>query len=164
MNAAKGFVTAFFTLSAFIATSADYLYAAEPHAHGQDAVGLAALKLDNSKKWATDAPLRRGMAEIRSAVAQTPAAVHAGTAKPEAYAALGQKVDQEVARIVAECKLAPAADAQLHLVIAEIMAGSDLMKEPQAGQSPREGVLRIAAALNAYGRHFDHPGWKPLAD
>lgn len=160
MRTARNFVSACFTLLALLAMSADSLYAAEAHAHGEDAAGLAALKLDDGKKWATDAALRRGMTAIRRTLARAP--VHAGDAKPEAYAALAQKVDRELARIVAECKLAPAADAQLHLLIGEIMRGSDLLKQPQAGRHPREGVLTIAAALKAYGEHFDQPGWKPL--
>jgi len=66
--------------------------------------------------------------------------------KPEA---LAKKVESEVAGIVQNCKLEPEADAQLHIVIADLMAGAD-------------DAERVAKALNAYGEHFDHAGWKRL--
>ena len=123
----------------------------------------AALQLDNGKPWATDAPLRRGMAEIRKAVTTAPAAAHAGKAKPDAYHALGTRVEKEVARIVAECKLEPRADAQLHLVVADLLAGADTLKAAKHGEGGREGLLQVAGALDAYGKHFKHPGWKPIS-
>jgi hypothetical protein len=122
--------------------------AGEAHEHGQGhGAGEAKLVLDHGKKWQTDAPLRRGMENIR--------AVLATRQKPEALAEL---VNAEVAYIVQNCKLPADADAQLHLLIAELLAGADEMKGARAG----EGVERVVKALNEYGRYFDHPGWRKL--
>ncbi len=55
--------------------------AADTHAHGHGAAP-AKLQLDHGKKWATDAPLRRGMEAIREAVHGAPAPLHKATAKP----------------------------------------------------------------------------------
>lgn len=118
--------------------------AGEPHEHGHGA-GEAKLVLDHGRKWQTDAPLRKGMENIR--------AVLATRQKPEALAEL---VNAEVAYIVQNCKLPEDADAQLHLLIAEILAGADAMK----GEHPREGAERVARALDQYGTFFDHPGWR----
>lgn len=118
--------------------------AGEPHEHGHGA-GEAKLVLDRGRKWQTDAPLRKGMENIR--------AVLATRQKPEALAEL---VNAEVAYIVQNCKLPEDADAQLHLLIAEILAGADAMK----GEHPREGAERVARALDQYGVFFDHPGWR----
>lgn len=117
-----------------------------PHEHG-DATGEARLVLDHGKKWQTDAPLRKGMENIR--------AVLAARQKPEALAEL---INAEVAYIVQNCKLPEDADAQLHLVIAELLAGADAMK----AEHRREGVERVARALNQYGEFFNHPGWRKL--
>jgi len=133
--------------------------AADPHAHGHEA-GTAKLQLDHGRKWATDAPLRRAMGAIRESVHGAPAPMHKGTAKPEAYAELGKRVEAEVGRIVAECKLPPAADEQLHIVVAELIAGADAMKAAKSGAEGRKGLLQVAATLTTYGKHFDHPGWK----
>ena len=137
--------------------------AAAQHSHDAATGSVAQLKLDNGKRWATDAPLRRGMGEIRRLVAAAPAAVHSGKAQPADYRKVAAGVEKETARIVAECKLEPRADAQLHLVVADLLAGAEAMKAAPDGKAGRAGLLRVAAALNAYGRHFDHPGWKPLA-
>lgn len=136
--------------------------AAESHAHAPGAAASSELRLDDGRKWATDLPLRRGMAEIRQVVTGAPAMAHAGTAYPTVYAALGKRVEAPVGRIVAECKLEPKADAMLHLVIADLVAGADAMKAAKSGPEGRGGLLKVAAALDAYGKYFDDPEYKPL--
>ncbi|MEW6098304.1 MAG: hypothetical protein AB1666_03865 [Pseudomonadota bacterium] len=62
---------------------------------------------------------------------------------------------------MSNCKLPPEADAALHGILAQIAQGTDAM----AGKSktkPRDGALKVVAALDEYGRTFDHPGWKKL--
>lgn len=147
-------------LSAILATHA--LYAAQPHPHEHGAAAGTQLQLDNGKKWNTDAPLRRGMGAIRTLVDKVPHALHAGTGKPEAYAALGAKIEAETAKIIAECKLEPKADAMLHLVVADLLAGAETLKQPQPGESQRDGLLKVAKALDDYGKFFQHPGWEAL--
>ena len=127
------------------------------HDHGTEP---ARLQLDHGKKWKTDEALRRGMASIREAVHAAPATLHKGTAKPEAYAELGNRVEADIGRIVKECKLPPDADAQLHIVVAEAIAGADAMKSARNGKAGRAGLLKVDGALKSYGRYFDHPGWK----
>lgn len=131
--------------------------AGESHEHGHGA-GEAKLVLDHGKKWQTDAPLRKGMSSIRAALAKDVKAIHADKATPKQYEALADKVTGEVAYIVQNCKLPEDADAQLHLVIAELLAGAEAMK----GEHRREGVEQVARALNQYGQFFNHPGWKKL--
>jgi len=133
--------------------------AADPHHHGHEA-SANALKLNNGKKWGTDEALRRGMTAVRLAVHGAPAPLHKGTAKPEAYAAVGNRIEAEVGRIVKECKLPPDADAQLHLVIADVIAGADALKGAKDGKAGRAGLIKVDGALKAYATHFDHPGWK----
>ena len=50
-------------------------FAAEPHAHGNRAAEVH-LRLDNGKKWQTDDVLRRGMSEIRAAIAELLTPIH----------------------------------------------------------------------------------------
>jgi hypothetical protein len=133
-------------LAAALAFAGPAAAAGESHEHGHGA-GEAKLVLDHGKKWQTDAPLRKGMENIR--------AVLATRQKPEALAEL---VNAEVAYIVQNCKLPEDADAQLHLLIAELLAGTDAMK----GEHPREGTERVAKALDQYGEFFEHPGWRKL--
>jgi hypothetical protein len=135
--------------------------AGETHSHDH-AADEAKLVLNNGKKWQTDAPLRQGMSNIRSAVAKDVKAIHTGKVTPKQYEALAQKVTTEVAGIVQNCKLEPEADAQLHIVIADLMAGVEAMEGKTQGETRQAGAERVAKALNAYGEHFDHVGWKRL--
>ena len=61
--------------------------------------------------------------------------------------------------MLANCKLRPEVDEQFHMVLEQVLEG---ITEMQSGQSPDLGVVRIVSALNAYGDHFQHPGWKRL--
>lgn len=131
---------------------------ADDHKHGHS-TGPLKLQLDHGKKWATDAPLRQGMGAIREAIHGAPAALHRATAKPEAYAEVGNRVEAEVGRIVKDCKLPPDADAQLHLLVAEMIAGADAMKGAKDAKAGRAGLVKVNGALTAYAKHFDHPGW-----
>lgn len=133
-----------------LAFAAPLAYGQAGHDHGH-AAGEAKLVLNQGKKWPTDAPLRQGMESIRAAL---------GSGMK--YGALATKVNTEVAGIVQNCKLEPAADAQLHLVIADILAGVEAMEGKVKGETRREGAEKIARALQAYGEHFDHAGWKHL--
>lgn len=135
---------------------------AAAHSHAEADVP-AKLALNKGRKWTTDAPLRTGMARIRDLAAGGVERAHAGTLDAKAAAALGGQVEQEVAGIVANCKLEPQADAMLHLVIADIGTATDVLAGKAAGKTPEQGLLHLAAAVNAYGKHFDHPGLKPVS-
>jgi hypothetical protein len=130
--------------------------AAGPHSHG--AGTLHALNLDHGRQWPTDEPLRAGMGRIRSLVEPALGAAKAGALPAARYGELASRIEAEVGTIVADCKLEPQADAMLHLVIAEVVEGADAM----AGNDPAQGLVRVATALNEYGRYFDHPGFEPI--
>jgi hypothetical protein len=98
---------------------------------------------------------------VRDALAAEHAAIHAGKASPAQYQALAAKIDEQIAYIVANCKLKPEADAQLHLIITDLIAGSDAMKSGDKTQG-REGAVTAIGALQKYPKYFDHPGWKGI--
>jgi len=151
-------------LTAFAVTialaAAGNTFAADPHQHA--AGEPTKLMLDHGRKRPTDEPLRKGMTEIRGALDAKHEATRKGTMKPADYEALGKAVETQVATIVAQCKLEPAADANLHLIVAELLAGADAMKG-KSKATPAAGAAQAIGAVNEYGRYFNHPGWKPLA-
>lgn len=150
--------TAFAALALAVATPV--LAAGEAHDHA--AGGGAALELNQGEKWQTDEPLRKGMSNMRAALAQDLEAIHADKASDAQYEALATKLTGEVAYVVQNCKLDPKADAELHKVIAELLGGAEAMQGKQAGVARRDGAVRAVQALNAYGSFFDHPGWRNL--
>jgi hypothetical protein len=133
--------------------------AAESHHHGHGAHAEAPekLTLNNGRKWNTDAPLREGMEKIRNALEQVHGHGHHGEASPAKYVELGKKMESQIASIVMNCKLEPAADANLHVIIGELNAAADAFK----GASPadaEEAMRRATRAVGDYDRYFDHPG------
>lgn len=135
---------------------------AQTAAHSHDAAAPHKLNLNQGRKWATDEPLRAGMGRIRSLVEPQLGAAHAGKLTTAQYRELATQVETEVGGIVANCKLEPKADAMLHLVIADIGAGTDTMAGKDAKARPALGLVKVAQAVNQYGSHFDHPGFKPI--
>ena len=131
---------------------------AQDHDHSHETAGPAQLTLNNGQKWAADNNLRQGMTRIRDALTAELPAIEAGKATAEQYRALAQKTNDQIAFMFQNCKLDREADAMLHLILADIIAGADAMKG-QGGSEAREGAEKIAHALDNYGAYFDHPGW-----
>ena len=113
------------------------------HSHEHDSVAAAVtqLKLDGEQKWPTDASLRAGMSAIHAAFEADHPAIHAGTEIDAQYEALADRVESQVNTVVANCKLPPAADANLHYVIADLLQGA-----------PNRGVVLASAEGLAGGR------------
>jgi hypothetical protein len=130
--------------------------------HDHSAATPHKLALNQGRKWTTDAPLRAGMERIRGLVEPQLGAAHTGRLTPAQYRELALQVETEVGGIVANCKLEPKADAMLHLVIADIGAGTDSMAGKDAKVRPALGLVKVAQAVNQYGSHFDAPGFKPI--
>ena len=130
-------------------------------AQHQHEAGAHTLKLDDGKRWQTDAPLRHGMTAIRDAVSADHPAIHANKQTAGQYKALAGKIDGQIAYIVQNCRLAPEADAQLHVILTDLIDGSDLMKGTDKAKH-REGAVMIVGALEKYPQYFDHPGWRPI--
>lgn len=128
-------------------------------AHQHDTAGHPGLTLDNGRKWATDLPLRRNMDAIRTLMATRLPGIRGGTLPASDYEALGRTVEGHVADIVGNCKLTPEADAVLHVIVAQLLAGADQMK---AGNDAAAGADKVVSAANDYGEYFEHPGWTRL--
>jgi hypothetical protein len=131
------------------------------HGHGHGAAP-AKLELNNGRKWETDAPLRRGMENIRHAMDAALHDIHENKLSAARYGELAKKVNGEVDGIVASCKLEPKADAQLHLVIADVLAGIEAMEGKAKKVKRQAGAVKVVGALEKYASYFEHPGWQPL--
>lgn len=134
--------------------------AADAHDHGKP--GPHKLTLNAGKKWGTDEALRKAMGAIQAAASQTLPAAHAGKASAADYGAFGKEVTAQVTYMVENCKLDPQADAQLHLIVADLMAGVEAAEGKHGEKKRASGVVKVAQAANAYGKHFDHAGWQAI--
>lgn len=128
----------------------------DSHVHASDAY---APKLDNGRKWASDEALRSSMSRIGSAVDAKLPAVHSGKMSTTQYDALGREIDAQVANIVQNCKLDPAADEVLHAILATMMEGNETLQGKKAKAERSAGVVQVVKALEQYSEHFEHAGF-----
>lgn len=139
-----------FAGSGLAATGAD-------HDHGE---AHHQLQLNAGQKWATDAPLRKAMGKMNEALRRSLPAIHKNTLDDAGYSKLSEQVNANVAYMVENCSLPPAADAQLHVIIASMLTSAESM----AGNSEtrRAGAVKLLDALDNYGTYFADPGFKPI--
>lgn len=133
------------------------------HDHKQEQ-GAAAptLQLNAGKKWETDAALRQSMSSIRQAIVAALDSIHNNRLSAKGYAALARTVEKQVGNIVANCKLAPQADEQLHLIVADLLEGAGQMDGKAKVGKRQDGAVRVIGALEKYGSYFDDPGFKSI--
>ncbi len=135
-------------------------HAASDHAHGHAHADAARmLVLDDGEKWASDQALRDSMTKIRASIEANLPAIHA--AKQAApYEALGREIETQIANIVQNCKLEPAADEVLHAILAEMIQGNDALQGKDPHVERIDGVKRVMHSLELYAEHFEHPGFE----
>jgi len=129
------------------------------HGHGHGHHGAAVLSLHDGQRWETDEPLRLGMQRIRDAVASSLADPADRNFNQEQAKLLADAVQENVAYLMQNCQLEPAADSNLHVLITELMTGAALVA---ANPSSDEGVMKLADALAEYPEYFEHQNWRPL--
>ncbi len=122
------------------------------------------LRLDHGKKWETDGPLRAGMNHIRSLIEVDIQLIHMNKLVKNSYASLAKGITAELNQIFRSCKLEPEADATLHSLLVDIIAGNTKMNSGKTKAARRDGALQVIGVLNQYGEFFDHPGWAKTPD
>lgn len=165
MSAPKHPGKLFATLGLALALCAGSLFAADHSAHKpahDHAAAPTGMLLNEGKKWETDEALRKGMENIRSAMDASLHPIHEGKLSNAGYAALAKKLNDELAGIVTHCKLEAKADAQLHLVVADLAEGIEAMEGKSKKMKRQSGAVKVIGALEKYGSHFDHPDWQAI--
>lgn len=130
------------------------------HEHPASAVTL---QLDAGKKWQTDVALRQAMSNIRRAMDAALNDIHANRLSAKGYGVLAKKIEHEVGNVVANCKLETKADAQLHLIIAELLDGAAQMAGKASQVKRQDGAVWVIGAMEKYGAYFDDAGFKPIS-
>jgi hypothetical protein len=131
------------------------LPAQDEHDHHHHAAGdLTALERNAGERWATDEPLQQGMEQIRDAFKRRHGAFHDGEMSESDYRELASELGASIDHIFAHCSLPPAADAELHKLLAAM-----LQARHKLDQADAEGMIGLHRALSAYPEYFVHPGW-----
>ncbi len=160
---------AMLVIASAVATAAptEHEHSAHGHSGAQTAL-VSQMELNEGARWQTDAALRAGMLEVRTLFDAHHSRIHAGTQSEAQYDELASALEKAVNRIVEQCQLPAAADAQLHYVVGDLLRGVALMRGSDPAHSRHDGAALVHGALNAYGKFFDDPSWtvqgaKPVA-
>lgn len=128
------------------------------HSHGHEVHGT--MELNQGQKWETDAALRQGMGALHQIVSTGLDGAHANSLKADDYKKMSGDIMTQFTYIVENCDLEPEADAQLHILLGNIVQGVETIEGKVSGEQPEDGLIKMAQALNSYGSHFDHPNWE----
>ena len=81
--------------------------------------------------------------------------------RPVQRAVGGDDAGAECLADLVECRLPPAADANLHIVVADLVHAADVL-QGRTKMKPQRGTAIASRATEMYATYFDHPGWKPV--
>ena len=102
-------------------------------------------------RYASDAPLRKGMGDIRAAVVALEHNEHGHMNQQQALATVGI-IERSIGDIVANCKLEPEADHALHGVLAKLGRGIAAIK---ADPNDKSALVPLREAVADYSKLFD---------
>ena len=105
----------------------------------------------SGQRYASDAPLRKGMGDIRTAVAALGHHEHGHMDEKQALATVAV-IERSIGDIVVNCKLDPEADHALHGVLAKLGKGVSALK---ADTSDMSAQVPMREAVADYSRLFD---------
>ncbi len=132
------------------------------HNHSGDTQTNSNLKLNQGKKWETDLPLQAGMLKIKQSLESQLSDIHHGKLSDRGYVELSGEISKALETIFKKCKLAPEADAALHVVLTPILSSSAQMKAKISTPKKRQAAITILTALEQYGAFFHHPEWTSI--
>ncbi len=131
---------------------------ASEHDHSHDS-SPQDMHLDQGKKWPIDASLHIGMTQIKTSIEESISEIHHNKFTKAQYKVLAGKIDAQLAYLFKHCKLPVDADAQLHVLLFDIMQAS---KQMQSSDNPRSGAITTIKALQKYPRYFADKDWQAL--
>ena len=138
---------------------AGVVQAAPPHDHEHPSLTGAAAAT-HAQRFETDAPLRKGMAEVEAALSDL---AHFEMGHMPANMASGRAGDvaRAVEGIFAECKLEPEADAVLHTILVPLLGAARRLEHDTTDLA---ALAAMREAVASYPQRFDDPQWQGVGD
>lgn len=114
----------------------------------------AELQLNDGQKWETDAPLRLAIGKVGHELNARLNDIHHNKLDAAGYAVLALHVNEQVAYMVQNCELEPAADEQLHIVIGRMLLSAQGMQQHNELKEKRQAAVQLVGALDNYATYF----------
>ena len=143
-------------LTGLLATAYSFSVTAAEHHHEEN---NSQLVLNQGEKWVIDESLHIGMSGIKKEIIKNLDEIHHERFTKQQYADLVVTLDKYLAFLFENCKLPPLADAQLHILLANVMQGVDKMKN---SENKKQGAILIIQSLKTYPVYFNDPNWQGL--
>jgi hypothetical protein len=154
MQTARPFTA--FAMAFALALTASGIVAAQTHAHDGSSEVPIEIMLNNGAKWRGDQNMITGMTAIHGTMVANLEAIHAGALPADAGKEIAADIQKQLDFMIENCVLEPKVDEQFHVVLGEVMNGISALEKGEV----ETGAVMIVQALNAYGEHFEHPGWQ----
>jgi hypothetical protein len=138
-----------------VAASQPAVARAHAHRHAGHVPATPAAPQAPARRYATDAPLRKGMASLLATVEALGHYEH-GHMGPQQAVLLATRIEADVDGIIRECRLPPDADAALHAILLPLLGQARALK---AEPTDFGAIPPMRAALADYERLFDDPGF-----
>jgi len=129
---------------------------AHPHDHDTNPQQI---RLNQGEKWEIDESLNIGMTLIKQEVIKNLDDIHNDLFSNQQYAQLAIELDKQLAFLFKNCQLPPQADAQLHILLAQIGRGVGVIKHDN---NKKQGAVVVIQALKDYPNYFDDPAWQDI--
>lgn len=130
---------------------------AQEHQHHE--MSEQTLQLNHGVKWSIDASLHTGMANIRQQLMLNFDNIHYDKFSNQQFLVLASEFDKQLQYLFKNCQLPAEADAQLHVLLAKIMHGNELIKN---SENKKQGAVMIMQALQNYPVYFDDVNWQKV--
>lgn len=137
-------------------TLSNSLLSSDGHQHHDQKSKSLELVLNNGKKWNSDAPLRRGMNKIHKLVKENLVKIENEKMEDQDFSNLANKVQANLDSIFKNCKLEPEADAQLHIILSQIMKAKMNLSKNNSPKKKAKAVHQIISAYESYLKYFEH--------
>ena len=119
------------------------------------------LVLNHGQKWGTNKLLRSGMNSIRGLLKAKLPGIQSGTLTPDEHQARGASIVTDVTTIVAHCELPPSADANLHVILAELLTVDEAL-QGKGKLAPAIAARQAVQIVNRYAEYFADRAWIPI--
>ncbi|MCO5143616.1 MAG: hypothetical protein M9962_11045 [Oligoflexia bacterium] len=114
------------------------------------------LRLDGGKKWVTDKSLRFNMSAIHQHIKINLPKIDDQKLTSEEYLLLSEKINSNIKNIFKTCRLPAKADAQLHIILVNMMRSNDILKSKTGTVEKNHAIHEILSAYKMYLEYFDH--------
>lgn len=123
--------------------------------HSQHHEKKSELSLNKGKKWEVDQTMKENMEAIHTEFEKTHKLHKSKKAAAADYESLSTTITQSAEKIAANCKMEKKMDDTFHVLLGDMMAGAEELKD-KANNQKGKAMEKIHHSLHNYKKYFNH--------